>query len=259
MSSVTTRIKEIQQPRGGYLKPSLFEVEKLVDETPLSEEENIHASIIGMVVDYLSRYIIGESVEDAFSISYRGAERASVNGFEGALDEAEEYLDQIHGLDDLSIISACKMVTFDVWYRNLRVAQLAKSAAETNPDIETIQNIRVMVNRTVSFWEKYGPIIKSGFTFETDGYTQTVNTGDGDFLTSDTIWDFKVSKSKPTTQHTLQLLMYWIMGQHSCKAEFKDIKKLGIFNPRLNIVYILNTEIIDREIIETVESDIICY
>lgn len=59
-----------------------------------------------------------------------------------------------------------------------------------------------MVKRSVSFWNMYGPIIKDGFTFEPYGYTKTVDTGDGDFLTQDTLWDFKVSKAKPTNKQT---------------------------------------------------------
>ena len=73
------------------------------------------------------------------------------------------------------------------------------------------------------------------------------------------MWDFKVSKSKPTNKHTLQLLMYWIMGQHSGKIEYKGINKLGIFNPRLNTVCVLKIEDIPQDIIKAVETDVICY
>ena len=52
MSSVTGRISEIKQPRGGYIKPSQFEVHNLDDGLTLSENENVHASVIGMAVDY---------------------------------------------------------------------------------------------------------------------------------------------------------------------------------------------------------------
>ena len=48
-----------------------------------------------------------------------------------------------------------------------------------------------MVERSLKFVEEYGPIILEGFTFE-GGYTDIVQAGDGDFITEDTLWDFKV-------------------------------------------------------------------
>lgn len=136
---------------------------------------------------------------------------------------------------------------------------MAKGADETNPDRNTVDNIRIMVERSIVFWNKYGPIVQDGFIFKPNGYTQTVDSGDGDYLTADTLWDFKVSKAKPTNKHTLQLLMYWIMGQHSGQEIFKSIDKLGIFNPRLNTVYLLDMKIIAQETIDEIERDVICY
>lgn len=63
----------------------------------------------------------------------------------------------------------------------------------------------------------------------------------------------------PKVLHTLQLLMYYIMGKHSGMDIFRNINKLGFFNPKLNTVYILEAERIPPEIIRTVEEDIICY
>lgn len=95
-----------------------------------------------------------------------------------------------------------------------------------------------------------------GFTFE-GGYTDVVSSGDGDFTTSDTLWDFKVSKAKPKKEHTLQLLMYWRMGLHSIHSEFKDIQYLGIYNPQLNVVYRISVNKIPVNVIEEVEHDVI--
>ena len=253
MSSVTGRIKEIKQPRGGYLKPSLFDVNKIDDKKSLNEVENIHASIIGMAVDYLTRFIMGADKKEAFKISCLGAKNANDE------KKADSLLSKIIGLDEESIISACKLVTYDVWFRNPLMAFTAKGADEINPDLDTIENIKIMVERSVDFWNDYGPIVKDGFTFESDGYTDTVDAGDGDYITNDTIWDFKVSKSKPTNKHTLQLLMYWIMGQHSGQTVFKDISNIGIFNPRLNTVYTININKISKETIKEIEDNVICY
>lgn len=54
----------------------------------------------------------------------------------------------------------------------------------------------------------YGPKVLDGLTFE-GGYTGYVATGDGDYLTNGTLWDFKVSKQKLQNKYTLQLFMYW--------------------------------------------------
>ena len=108
------------------------------------------------------------------------------------------------------------------------------------------------------FFKKYGPITKDGFTFE-GGYTKVIDSGDGDFLTSDTLWDFKVSKKNPTSIHTLQLLIYYIMGMHSIHNEFQSIKKLGIFNPRTNCAYLYSISDISQEIIDEVSARIIGY
>lgn len=99
---------------------------------------------------------------------------------------------------------------------------------------------------------------KDGFTFE-GGYTDIVSSGDGDYLTEDTLWDFKVSKEESKSKYTLQLLMYYIMGCHSIHPEFQKIEKLGIFNPRKNKVYIAEISSINPEVIEKVSQDIIGY
>lgn len=259
MYSVTGRINSIKQPRGGYIKPSEFESINLNDEKTLNDEENVHASVIGMAIDYLTRFVMGTDLNEAFKISLLGANLAKKSGVRNAEKEAKSYLNGIHGLDNNSIINACKIVTFDVWYRNPVGAMLAKTAKDTNPNEATIENIKIMVERSISFFKEYGPITVDGFTFEPHGYTAIVSSGDGDFLTADTLWDFKVSKSKPTNKHTLQLLMYWIMGQHSGKEEYKGITKLGIFNPRLNIVYLFDINKVSLATIAEIEESVICY
>lgn len=257
--NVTKRIKEIKQPYGGYIKPSQFKKIELHDDNILNSEENIHASIIGMAVDYLTRFIMGKDIKKAFEISISGYLNKKMVLGEKNKSDIFPLLEKIKGLDDTSIISACKAVTYDVWYRNPNDAIMSTTEEEINPSIETIENIRIMVKRSMAFWEKYGEITVSGFSFEPTGYTETVNSGDGDYLTKDTLWDFKVSRSNLTSKNTLQLLMYWIMGKHSGKLEFKNINKLGVFNPRLNIVYLLETSEISQEIIKKVENDVICY
>ncbi len=259
MASVTQRIKEIKQPRGGYINISEFEIKTFNDGKTLNEEENIHASVIGMVVDYMTRYTMGTEKKEAFKISIMGSVCAEKLGNKNAIKEFKEYFDKINDLDNESIINACKVVTYDVWYRNPMAAPLAKGPADINPDMKTIENIKVLINRSIDFWNNYGPIKADGFTFENGGYTDIVDSGDGDYLTEDTLWDFKVSKTKPKPDNTLQILMYYIMGKRSGKKEFESIEKIGLFNPRLNTAYIKKVRDIPEEVINEISYDIIGY
>lgn len=49
------------------------------------------------------------------------------------------------------------------------------------------------------------------------------------------------------------------MGQHSGQDIYKKITKIGIFNPRLNKVYLYSIDKLPKSVIEIVEKDIICY
>ncbi len=248
--SVTQRIDTIRQPYGGYINPSSMEEIKLGEGINELGTENVHASLIGLAVDYLTRMMTGTYVREAFSISLAGADRVGHNL------RSELLVNRIDGLTDDSITAAVNLVRYDVCVRN--TTQPAPAEEEIAVDSSTINNIRTMVNRSVNFLRKYGPKVLDGFTFE-GGYTDTIASGDGDFITGDTLWDFKVSKNPPTNKHTLQLLVYWRMGLHSIHQEFKSIKYLGIYNPRLNTMYRIDVASISDETIEAVERDVIGY
>lgn len=288
MTSVTGRINSIKQPWGGYIRPSMFKTIDIDDGITLHEQENIIPSYVGLVVDYISRMSLGNEFKDSFSISLKGLKcliffikNGLIKVDDDFKSDIKRMIHGVSGVDDQSIINASKLITFDVWYRDPRFAVTFGSPftyREVNPDSDTIDNIKTLVSRSLAFFNSYGPIISEGFTFEPEidnadaykemidlgkgtygGYTPIVSSGDGDFLTKDTLWDFKVSKSKPNSRHTLQLLMYWIMGQHSGQTIYRDITNIGFFNPRMNKVFLLNVNDIPRETIRIVEDDIIGY
>ena len=249
--SVTQRITQIKQPVGGYVNPNAMTITQLnggIDD--LNPEENISPTLVGLTVDYLTRFMSGKSAKDAFRISLMGAK--IINEERKSL----KLLSSIRGLDDKSILCAVKLCGFDVCYRSSTSGY--RSVNNINANAATVENIRTMVKRSLTFFRKYGPVILDGFTFK-GGYTDVVSTGDGDFTTTDTLWDFKVSKAKPKKEHTLQLLMYWRMGLHSIHPEFKRIKYLGIYNPRLNIVCRLDVTEIPHSVIEEIEHTVLGY
>lgn len=252
MCSVTRRIDKIKQPRGGYIRPKEFETIVLdgggIDE--LNPVENVSPSLVGMAVDYLTRFMSGTSAMDAFKISEMGSRVVQRK------ELFDQLLSNVKGLDDDSISAAVKLSGFDSAYRAGVMAY--RPVQNINPNSDTVENIRTMVERSLRFLDQYGPKVMDGLTFE-GGYTGYVSSGDGDFLTEDTLWDFKVSKKKLQSKYTLQLLMYWRMGLHSIHPEYKNVKYLGVYNPRMNVVYLLDVSKIPEDVISTVETEVIGY
>lgn len=258
MVSVTQRIKAVKQPRGGYINPQTMDVIQRDDGSTLHADENLHAGLMGMAVDYLTRVAGGTQPGDVFKVSLAGASILDAARMP-ALDRVEVALGALTPGEPPSaeaVTAACELASYDVVFRAGLGVYNPDSVKV--PDEATIENIQTMVTRSLSFFDEHGPVILDGFTF-LGGYTDIVDSGDGDFLTRDTLWDFKVSRNGPTKDHVLQLLMYWLMGLRSVHPEFIPITHLGLFNPRLNKVYRIAIADIPLGTINTVKSEVIGY
>lgn len=271
MATVTERIQCVKQPYGGYIRLSDFRKIKGYDNgVELNTLENVSPSLIGAVVEYLTRsyfftdhfgYSVEEGMTKAFEVSLRGAMVAErYFGVKGAVDVARKLFVDMVGSSNREIIitNVLKLATFDVWYRNPYYAKPGAYEA-VNPNTSTVENVHTMIIRSVRFFEWNGPMTSAGFDFSPSGYTATVDKGDGDFLTRDTLWDMKVYKGRLTSKHTLQVLMYWIMGQHSGQEIFNGVTKIGLYNPRENVGYVLDVSKIPADVIREVENKVIRY
>ena len=120
--------------------------------------ENISPSLVGETVDYMTRFMLNHNRNSSFEVSRLGAR---LIGFE---DYFQGLLEEIKGLDDKSIYKAVKCASFDTVFR---AGIMAYIDVETiNADAATINNIRIMIKRSLEFFNIYGPITADGFTFE---------------------------------------------------------------------------------------------
>lgn len=255
MPSVTQIVGTAHQPRKGYLPLSKFDMTEYSDGRSVSGEYNIHPAIVGLAVDYGTRLAQGAPSRDVFSVALAGASLV------GALSEAEELLgelDDIAGEDGVpssgSIVRICKLSGFDSAFR--AGARAYKPVSEIEPDDQTVADIRTLIERTVEFFEENGPVTDSGFTFS-GGYSDSIESGDADYLTADTIWDLKVRKAQPNKNSTLQVLLYYLLSLHSDQPEFKGITKVGIYNPYLQCAWTVSVLDLDESMLREVEAEVL--
>ncbi len=88
MTNVLSRIKQIQQPRGGLINPKELEVIEFNDNLVLSPE-CISPMSMGLMIDYLTRWRLCGDKKEAFSISISGGRRVhGENGCYESLDKS---------------------------------------------------------------------------------------------------------------------------------------------------------------------------
>lgn len=277
--TVKSIARKAKQPKGSYLPLKAFDKTVYDDGIVLSDDENVHGSLVGTAVEYITNVMLGESAEESFVTSLVGALDADGFGRSGSHDAAEKLVAGINGDDEQSVYNALQVVSFDVWYRDPSYGEMAPMYYDIQPNETTVRNTQVMVQRTIDLLNRFGGVKAHGFNFYPEGkdkldyynwigrskksnfggYSQKVYNGEGDYLTADTMFDIKVMKSRITNKYTLQLLMYWIMGQHSGQEMFKDIRKIGLFNPRVNTAYLLDMDTFSKDVIQAVERDVIEY
>ena len=255
--TVTQRVKSISQREGGIVPESLFVKVQYNDFKDVHIVKSALAPIQGMVVDYLTRFILSGDVKHSFDISIKGAQvvdRVMENSNE--FDKLMLILSEIKGLDRNSIFHACKAVCYDSAYR--KGYKYFQAPEDLEVDDELINNVRVLVERSLAFLELVKPVVCDGFTFD-GGYTDLVVKGDGDYLTKDILIDFKTSKDEFSPHWSLQVLIYYLLGIHSIHPEFQTITKLCIFNPFTNCSYICDIDSISDEVKYMVSHYVIGY
>lgn len=102
MASVLIVVKSTKQPRGGFISPSSLVKTPLSDGQVLAAAENIPATTIGMVVDYMTRFMAGTKLEEAFKVSLAGAMYAQQYGPQDSLEMPSGAFNRTYGDSSLT-------------------------------------------------------------------------------------------------------------------------------------------------------------
>lgn len=219
-----------KQPRGGYLPIKLFKEIHYDSKNELFPDENVSKSQIGTTVDNMTRILLGAKPKKVFQPAVNGMMAAKVDIFGDSFD----LIDEVTGLDDDSILAAFQLSIYETIYRS---GYRSSINLENNlPDKHTIENIKEMINRSLAYFKQQEHIIDVGERLFVKYKGDTIY-GDYDYLTEDSLIDMKVLSKKITNKHTLQIILYWIIGMKSDKKQFSNVKHLKFYNPRLNVEY----------------------
>lgn len=255
MPSVTQIVGTAHQPRKGYLPLSKFDGIEITDDRTVVGNYNVHPSIVGLAVDYGTRLMQGAPPREVFDVALRGASLVNASQVaEELLSELKENYSIEDGINPRGIAIVCKLSGFDAAFRAGYKAY--KPVSEIGPDDQTIEDIQTLIARTVEFFEEFGPVVDSGFTFS-GGYSDNIDAGDADYLTKDTIWDLKVRKAEPNKNSTLQVLLYYLLSLKSDQAEFKDVTKVGIYNPYLQRAWVVSVLDLNESMLNDVQVNVL--
>lgn len=253
--TVTSLVNSTKQPRGGYIPVKLFQETCFESESELYPEENISKSLIGLTVDNMTRVMLGSNPEEVFEPAFAGmmCVKADIVG-------STYLIHDVVGLDDASILSAYKLSVYESIYRN---GYPFSNTIKEVPDEHTIENIREMVKRSLVYFEKQADIVNTGRRLSAkyrnlSAINQSEEVyGDYDYLTEDSLIDMKVLSQKITSQHSLQIFLYWLLGTKTKKSRFSKVKYLKFYNPRLNIEYSFDLDKATPELINPILEEVL--
>lgn len=232
--------------------PRKFKIYESKNENDLlCKDENVSANLIGTCVDYMARLLFLKS-PDAFDLAKKGAILVDdLAGYEHRIKSIQKSLKMSNGRpSNKALTNAIQLCVYDSAYRS---GLYPTPVGKVIPDNVTCDHIRYMLQNVQNLFKTIG--IPTVSEFQVHSKHNTIY-GDGDFLNSLYLMDFKTISGHITSNMTLQLLSYYILGlQENKYKEFQTIKQLVIYNPRKDILYVCDIKDI-HDIVMTMQKRI---
>lgn len=211
----------------------------------LEKEESIRPTVMGTLIDYLTRLVICKDLK-AFDL-IKSSQKELVQ------QAKREFRDStIEKLTKEQVELATRLCLFEHEFRGNKYINPQKENIEI--DNKTLVHIKTMLYRSKNFFDRVGyPKLlayKCSITTPLNEKPYVEVYGDGDYLLSNALVDFKVSKRNPNRDYIRQLLVYY-NGLIERELKKKKVKKdnittLMIFNPRLDMFYKIDLENINK-------------
>ena len=255
--SIIERLKQVEQPKDGFLPINTFTTKQLKFDNDTLAKENINPIIINTAVKYLVRLQAAGEINKFFVYAKIAATDQDKN------NKVEDLIKHIYpGLTNLSIVSMIKIMPYYL-YTALDAAEYNKLLPQLSVDNisqDTINDIRIMTKRTLNLFVKYPALVGIDLDFLKE-FTNKINSGTCDYLTDQAVWLVLTDKTETISPKvTLHALINYLMGLHAkWHDDFAKVKFLGIYNARTDTVYQLKVSDIDPKVIKTVNTKVIGY
>lgn len=240
-------MRSVKTPRGGILPKENIAITEHSppDEIILPGDENVRPQLTGFVIQNLIKVAKGKPLtEEFFGGIIHGIEILG-EGSKKTKRSMTKHLKKITPgvLTDKNIISMTQLARCD----QVTTMPFGYMGFDHDsiivPDAQTIKNFRELTERSQRFFSGGNEIdfFDVGLMYGSIG-------GIIDFITADGIWDLKVSKNKPNKDSFFQVLIYFQLVKNRFPELAEKIKKVGIYNPRLDASY----EVLLSEVDETI-------
>lgn len=254
-SSIERKVDTYKGAKELQIKSRDFRKVELSDSIELDVQGNIWCGLGDYAAYCLARYLMGDSVNEAFN---RCILAGCSRGFSRYVEDLSQRIDS---LNNDSIEAAIRLAAFDPVLQMQLNLEVTPGLLEI--DQIDIFNVQHMAKRILYFHEVVGPCTTVDLDF-VGGYTQTLESGCSEFTTKDAIWcmhrNFATdSKLHISRSDKLRVLVHWRMGLHSIHPEYQEIKKLGVYNVRRHLMYVMDVTKLSKEMIDWIDSVVIGY
>lgn len=273
-SSLSKRVKQVMQPKGGYLPISKFQVVNLKDDFKVTNYKNkdqeIFSKLINEVVNSISMYLYTNDFAASFRLAIRGIfsyindykeysikyfrddeltelmldfKSKITTAFNFNLDDEDEsnnyeIIRNIFTVCQFEVIARFGYEPYKLWKKSRgKKIEVDFKSGTVIPDY-ICRNVIIFIKRTLEFYKNLNKIDFGELLYN----SELISSGSCDFISKETLWKLQISQfdfknNRNIDEVTLKLIISYLMiknNTHYNSKNYSWVSNVGIFNPYIN-------------------------
>lgn len=232
----------IEQPAGGFLPANLLTMFQLNDDFELYPESTVSNDVLDYAVIRVYQFLYGQSIEKVYHYAAKAA-RMVGREKQYAFDVDVVRTIDIDHLSRTDVRSIFRLALLEEFLYSNDSSQIGLHLIGQHD----VHNLSRLIQRLFRLVDQYGPVLGLNIILDNESMNPI------QVVTAGAIWDIDCSDHEPDPHLTLKLLCQYLMYRQTDKQSFGEIHSIGLFNPYLNTVYLIELEYIDEQVISDVE------